>query len=82
MGRACDSFDSIFGVVPDDTSAWKPEMAPHMIVMKTNGKTLPGTMGPPPPAKVVSAGILSSGLTTMVPMISAAMVPIFRYDER
>jgi len=40
--RACDSREIIFGVVPEETSEWKPEIAPHMIVMKTKGKTFPG----------------------------------------
>ena len=38
----------IFGVVPDPIRAWKPEIAPHAIVMKTNGKSGPGMIGPPP----------------------------------
>ena len=38
----------IFGVVPEAISAWKPEIAPQAIVMKTNGKSGPGTIGPPP----------------------------------
>ena len=28
------------------TSAWKPEIAPQAMVMKTNGKSLPGMIGP------------------------------------
>jgi hypothetical protein len=35
-------------VVPVETSAWNPEIAPHAIVMKTNGKSAPGMTGPPP----------------------------------
>jgi carbon starvation protein len=30
-------FAIIFGVVPDEMSAWKPEIAPQAIVIKTNG---------------------------------------------
>ena len=32
----------IFGVVPLAISAWKPEIAPHAIVMNPNGNSLPG----------------------------------------
>jgi hypothetical protein len=35
--RVSVSFAIIFGVVPEETSAWKPEIAPQAIVMKTNG---------------------------------------------
>ena len=31
------SFESILGVVPEETSAWNPEIAPQAIVMKTKG---------------------------------------------
>src|SRR2546421_7361313 len=31
----------IFGVVPDATSEWNPEMAPHAMVMNANGNSLP-----------------------------------------
>jgi hypothetical protein len=31
---------SCFEVVPDDTSEWKPEMAPQAMVMNRNGKKL------------------------------------------
>ena len=33
--RMSDSLSIIFGVVPDDTRAWNPEIAPHMMQMKT-----------------------------------------------
>ncbi len=47
--RGCRvSLSIIFGVVPELMSAWKPEIAPQAMVMKTNGKTGPGTIGPPP----------------------------------
>jgi hypothetical protein len=39
------SLSIIFDVVPVETSAWKPEIAPHAIVMKTNGKSAPGMIG-------------------------------------
>ena len=37
-----------FGVVPLETSAWKPEIAPQAMVMNTNGNTLPPKIGPVP----------------------------------
>ncbi len=69
-------------MVPEATSAWNPEIAPHMMVMKTKGKTLPGTMGPPPAANSVNGGMRRAGLTISVPRTSAATVPILRYDDR
>jgi hypothetical protein len=72
----------IFGVVPEDTRAWNPEIAPHMMVMKTNGNTFPGTMGPPPATNSVTGGICRAGLAAMVPTTSAATVPILRKLER
>ena len=48
MKRAWLSRSSILGVVPEDTREWNPEMAPHMMMMNTNGKRGPGKMGPPP----------------------------------
>ena len=47
MVRTSLSLLTIFGVVPDETRAWNPEMEPHMMQMKTNGKMLPGKVGPP-----------------------------------
>ena len=34
------SLDNILGVVPVAITAWNPEIAPHAITMKINGKTL------------------------------------------
>jgi hypothetical protein len=48
MKRASRSLASSFGVVPDEIKAWKPEIAPQAIVMKTNGNTLPPKIGPVP----------------------------------
>ncbi len=59
-----------FGVVPLDTSAWKPEMAPHAMVMKTNGNSLPLKSGPVPSTNCVSAGIFSVGCMMMIAMAS------------
>ena len=77
-----DSLSIIFGVVPDATSAWKPEIAPQAMVMKTNGKSGPGTIGPPPPTNCENAGIWRAGFTTMTPTTSSAIVPIFMYELR
>ena len=71
------SLSSIFDVVPVETSAWNPEMAPHAMVMKTNGNTGPGKIGPPPPRYCENAGACSVGFTIMTPTTSAAIVPIF-----
>ena len=72
----------IFGVVPEPTSAWKPEIAPHAMVMNTNGKSVPGTIGPPPSTNGVNAGIWSFGLTTITPTTSNTIVPIFMKSDR
>ena len=48
MGRMSDSRSIIFGVVPERISAWKPEIAPHAMVMNAKGKSGPGMIGPPP----------------------------------
>ena len=49
----------------EQISAWKPEIAPQAIVMNTNGKSVPGTIGPAPAREPpLSAGILISGRTT------------------
>ncbi len=70
--------ESSFGVVPDETRAWKPDMAAQAIVMKQNGKTGPANTGPVPSMKRVTAGILSCGERTMMATPSAAIVPTFR----
>ena len=75
MKRASVSLSSILGVVPDDTSEWKPEMAPQAIVTNRNGNSLPLMIGPPPPTNCVKAGKRMSGCTTKTPTISTAMVP-------
>src|SRR5947208_658870 len=54
--RASVSLAIIFGVVPLLTSAWNPLIAPHAMVMKTNGNNLPGMIGPPPAAYFEIAG--------------------------
>ena len=72
----------IFGVVPDEISEWKPDIAPHAMVMNMKGNSLPGMIGPPPSANLVTAGICMVGAMMMTPMASRRMVPIFMYVER
>src|SRR5258708_34818712 len=62
MIRASGSRAIILGVVPDATSEWNPEIAPHAIVMNANGNSFPANTGPSPSdANGVSAGIRSGG---------------------
>jgi hypothetical protein len=82
ISRASLSRMSIFGVVPDATSAWKPLMAPHAMVMKANGKSLPAKTGPVPSMNWVTAGSLSGGSTSRIPRASSRIVPIFMKVER
>ena len=45
-------------MVPEDTSEWKPEMAPHAIVTNRAGKTVPLVKRPFPVALMpVTAGM-------------------------
>src|SRR5256712_11164976 len=65
MTRASLSRAIILGVVPEATSEWNPETAPHAIVMNANGNSFPANTGPSPSdANGVSAGIRSGGRTT------------------
>ncbi len=75
------SLETIFGVVPLDTSAWKPDSAPQAMVMNTNGNTLPANSGPVPSVKRVSAGILISGWMNMTATTSSTTTEIFRKVE-
>ena len=52
-------------------------IAPHAIVMNTNGKSGPLTIGPPPWMNGVTFGIWIGGFTTITPTTSSAIVPIF-----
>src|SRR6202521_5933587 len=61
MARAWCSRANSLGVVPDDTSEWKPETAPHAMVMKQNGKILQAKIGPVPSTKRVNAGSCNCG---------------------
>ena len=82
MKRTWVSFSSIFGVVPDEISAWKPDTAPQAMVMKRNGNRLPDQTGPVPSMNLVTAGIFNSGWTRMMPTASSAMVPTLRKVDR
>src|SRR5579864_7577432 len=72
-----DSRSIILEVVPEETTAWKPEIDPQAIVMKRNGNSGPGMIGPPPLMYCENAGACSSGLRIMTPITRKAMVPIF-----
>ena len=67
----------ILGVMPLPMSAWKPLIAPQAMVMKQNGKSLPGTTGPEPSANFVTAGMCSTGSTSSTPSARAMIVPSF-----
>ena len=71
-----------FGVVPLAISAWKPEIAPQAIVMKTNGNTLPPKSGPLPSTNGVSAGILICGCVSTIAIASRMTVPSLRKVDR
>src|SRR2546422_9138095 len=71
------SFAISLGVVPEEISEWKPEMAPQAMVMKQNGKILPAKMGPVPSVKRVKAGNSSVGRRARIPPANSAMVPRF-----
>src|SRR2546421_5227851 len=81
--RASDSRAIIFGVVPDATREWNPEIAPHAIVMNANGNSLPANTGPSPSvANGVSAGIRSGGGITKIATARTRIVGVFRKVER
>src|SRR5262245_27570491 len=71
------SLSTIFDVVPVETSAWKPEIAPQAIVMNTNGNSAPENTGPPPLTYSEKAGAFSSGLMITTPSTRSAITPIF-----
>ena len=76
------SLSTIFDVVPELMSAWNPEMAPQAMVMKQNGKSGPGMIGPPPETYSVNAGIWRFGFTIITPAASRKMVPILVNELR
>ena len=82
MSRASLSRVTIFGVVPLEMSAWKPETAPQAIVMNANGNSLPANTGPVPSMNCVTAGIFSVGISRMIATPSTMIVPIFRNADR
>ncbi len=69
----CDSLSIIFGVVPEETSAWNPEIAPHMMQMNTNGKMLPGNVGPPLTKTSLSGGACKRRIGDETPTTSRAI---------
>src|SRR2546425_11646623 len=83
MTRASLSRAIILGVVPEATSEWNPEIAPHAIVMNANGNSFPANTGPSPnDANGVSAGIRSGGRGTKKAAGSTRNGVVFRDDER
>ena len=74
---------TIFGVVPDAMSAWKPDSAPQAIVMNTNGNSEPAKTGPVPSrAKSVTASACSTGRAMTRLIASRTMTPIFMKVDR
>ena len=80
--RMSRSSVSSLGVVPELTSAWKPEIAPQAMVMNTNGNSLPAKIGPVPSTNCVSAGMCSTGFSQMMATASSTTVPSFRKVDR
>ena len=82
MKRTSRSFSISFGVVPEEIRAWKPETAPHAMVMNRNGKSWPDQTGPVPSTNFVTAGICRCGATQAMPSARPTIVPILRKVER
>ena len=83
MKRTWVSFSIIFGVVPEAIRLWKPESAPHAIVMNTNGNSAPANTGPSPQeANFVTASFCITGSVTTMPIASRMIVPIFMNVDR
>ena len=82
MNRASVSRRNSLGVVPEEISAWNPEIAPHAIVTNTNGNSLPANMGPVPSMNCVTAGISRGGIAMRMPTPSASTTPILTNAER
>ena len=81
--RICDSFWTIFGVVPEAISEWKPDSAPQAIVMKTNGNSAPAKTGPSPlEANFVTASFSISGDVKRMPSASRKITPTFMKVDR
>lgn len=83
MSRTWDSFWISFGVVPEETRAWKPDRAPQAMVMKRKGKREPAKTGPAPVwANSVTDSARRFGAATTTPTAIRAMVPTFMKVER
>ena len=81
--RASVSLANIFGVVPEEIKAWKPDTAPHAMVINKNGNKLPDHTGPlPSSAYLVTAGICISGIKKTIPNAKPIIAPIFKKVER
>jgi len=77
------SFSTAFGVRPELTAPWKPERAPHAMVMNRNGNRSPAKVGPVEvDANSVRAGICTDGLAMRMPSTSSTSVPIFISVDR
>src|SRR5437870_13676712 len=61
---------------------WKPETAPHAIVIHTKGKTGPANTRPLPSMNFVIAGICNVGLISSTAAASIATVPSFKHELR
>ncbi|MNE39776.1 hypothetical protein D3C80_1337450 [compost metagenome] len=69
-------------MVPLETRAWNPEIAPQAMVINRNGNSEPANTGPLPSIKRDTAGILISGIANTMPTASPTITPIFRKVER
>ena len=77
------SFSIIFGVVPEQMSAWNPDSAPQAMVMNRNGNSEPAKASPLPSiAKVETAGACTTGRAITMPTASRMMVPTFMKVDR
>ena len=61
------SLSSCFALVPDATSAWKPEHAPHATVTKRNGNRRSVAPLLPTAEKPANASVVSAGCATNTP---------------
>ena len=70
-------------MVPEEISAWKPESAPHAMVMNRNGNNEPANTGPVPlAANDETAGASMMGRAIRIPTASRAIVPTFMNVDR
>ncbi|MNC40777.1 hypothetical protein D3C75_895100 [compost metagenome] len=82
MTRILTSLSISLGVVPDETKAWKPEIAPQAMVINKNGNMDPANTGPVPSTKCVTAGIFNIGIATIIPTAKPAITPIFKNVDK